>query len=229
MARNSDYTSLRQLIASVGDASSGSFSLNANLVTAILKWSCPVDTIWCVEAVTSTFAVYDQLQCTIPGSFLSSGATGLEWSGGASLGVKLALDSLGTPKFVTQIVGDGTFMFSMPSSVYWISARYSIPILTIVLSNNGWNAPRVSMELVHPTGIGSQITNTELNIALASPTPDFGGIAKAASGGKFFNGVASSVAEFKEVLQRAIDSVNSGVTAVVECRIPGLEGKGPGA
>jgi thiamine pyrophosphate-dependent acetolactate synthase large subunit-like protein len=34
-------------------------------------------------------------------------------------------------------VGDGTFLFSVPGSVYWISKRYKIPVLTIVLNNKG--------------------------------------------------------------------------------------------
>lgn len=43
----------------------------------------------------------------------------------------------GKGKFVVQIVGDGTFLFSVPGSVYWISQRYKIPVLTIVLNNKG--------------------------------------------------------------------------------------------
>ena len=38
---------------------------------------------------------------------------------------------------VVQIVGDGTYLFSVPGSVYWISKRYNIPVLTIVLNNKG--------------------------------------------------------------------------------------------
>jgi hypothetical protein len=32
---------------------------------------------------------------------------------------------------------DGTYLFSVPGSVYWIARRYNIPILTIVLNNKG--------------------------------------------------------------------------------------------
>lgn len=65
------------------------------------------------------------------------------WFGGAALGIKLALDN-GTPnsgKFVAAIVGDGTFLFSVPSSVYWMSMRYNIPFLTIVINNKGTSSP----------------------------------------------------------------------------------------
>lgn len=115
----------------------GSFGC-AFLINQVRK-SCPVDTTWVIEAVTNTFTVVDQLRATLPGSVFSSGAGGLGWSGGAALGIKLATDSRhdGKGKFVCQIVGDGCFLFSMPSSVYWIAQRYEIPVLTIVLNNDG--------------------------------------------------------------------------------------------
>lgn len=65
------------------------------------------------------------------------------WSGGAALDIKLAADtadgitSPGKGKTIIQLVGDGTFLFSVPSTVYWISHRYRIPVLTIILNNKG--------------------------------------------------------------------------------------------
>ena len=40
-------------------------------------------------------------------------------------------------QFVCQIVGDGAFMFSVPSTVFWIAQHYGIPVLTVVLNNKG--------------------------------------------------------------------------------------------
>lgn len=108
---------------------------------ARVKAACPPDTIWCVEAVTNTAFVADQLQCSLPGSWINCGGGGLGWSGGGALGVKLAADfeagGTNKGKFVCQIVGDGTYLFSVPGSVYWIAQRYGIPVLTIVLNNKG--------------------------------------------------------------------------------------------
>lgn len=114
-------------------------SFGCGLLISELKKACPIDTIWVIEAVTNTFTVADQLQATLPGSIFSSGAGGLGWSGGSALGIKLATDARhgGRGKFVCQIIGDGCFLFSIPSSVYWIAQRYEIPVLTIVLNNNG--------------------------------------------------------------------------------------------
>jgi thiamine pyrophosphate-dependent acetolactate synthase large subunit-like protein len=114
-------------------------SISSNFLFSRIRKACPLDTIWVVEAVTNTAIVADQLQATLPGSLFSSGAGGLGWSGGAALGIKLATDAqnAGAGKFVCQIVGDGCFLFSAPSSVFWIAQRYGIPVLTIVINNNG--------------------------------------------------------------------------------------------
>jgi thiamine pyrophosphate-dependent acetolactate synthase large subunit-like protein len=107
----------------------------------MLRKLCPEDTIWAIEAVTNTQFVHDNLQPTLPGSWINCGGGGLGWSGGGTLGIKLATDAehggTNKGKFVVQIVGDGTYLFTVPASVYWISRRYNIPILTIVLNNKG--------------------------------------------------------------------------------------------
>ena len=94
------------------------------------------------------------------------------WFGGASIGAKLGLMTRGEDRFVAAVVGDGTFLFGVPSSFYWMSRRYKIPFLTIVLNNGGWNAPRKSAQLVHPAGYTASATNEELNISL-EPGPDY--------------------------------------------------------
>lgn len=231
--RKLSYDRMVGLIAVAANPRNGpNTPLDANLVAAALKRKCPPKTIFAVEAVTNTFAIYDQLQCTVPGSYIASGATGLGWTGGASLGIKLATvskPSLNMGKeasestFVTQITGDGTFLFSAPSSVYWISARYHIPILVIVLNNKGWNAPRVSMQLVHPRGEGSGVSNRHLNISFDTPVPDYGGIAKAASGGCVWTETASTTDELERALEQAVQIVKGGRTAVVDCRVQGID------
>ena len=137
-ALQASYTRKLEAIASQAEPNSdGSFGCGY-LLSQIRK-ACPIDTIWVIEAVTNTYTVADQLQATFPGSVFGAGAGGLGWSGGAALGIKLATNALsgGKGKFVCQIVGDGCFLFSMPSSVYWIAQRYNIPVLTVVLNNNG--------------------------------------------------------------------------------------------
>ncbi|KAL2131729.1 hypothetical protein VTI74DRAFT_4660 [Chaetomium olivicolor] len=191
---------------------------------AKLREMCPKDTIWAVEAVTNTLFVHDSIQPTLPGQWINCGGGGLGWSGGGALGIKLASEVEGAlkgekGKFVVQIVGDGTFLFSVPGSVYWISKRYNLPVLTIVLNNKGWNAPRRSLLLVHPDGLGSKATNEEINISFDGPIPDYGGIAKAAAGGDLFTARVDKAADLEKVLKEAIEAVQGGQTAVVDCKV----------
>ncbi|CAG8975623.1 hypothetical protein HYALB_00008382 [Hymenoscyphus albidus] len=192
-------------------------SFGTGHLCATLRNLVPHDTIWAIEAVTNTPFAADNIRATIPGTWINCGGGGLGWSGGGALGIKLASTQIhgpNNPKFVVQIVGDGTFLFSVPSSVYWISQRYNLPILTIVLNNKGWNAPRKSMLLVHPDGLGSKVSNRELNIEIAGP--DYAGIARAASGGWCFGGKVDSTGNLATVLREAVEAVKGGRTAVVE-------------
>jgi thiamine pyrophosphate-dependent acetolactate synthase large subunit-like protein len=181
-ALGESYTRKLEAIASQAEPNSdGSFGCSF-LISQVRK-ACPIDTIWVVEAVTNTFTVADQLQATLPGSVFSSGAGGLGWSGGAALGIKLATDSChgGKGKFVCQIVGDGCFLFSIPASVYWIAQRYNIPVLTVVLNNNGKlrpeNLPRshpVIVKDVELTGNFSQVGTRLVNLYFSSTRTDWG-------------------------------------------------------
>ncbi|MCJ1300190.1 hypothetical protein MMC08_002985 [Hypocenomyce scalaris] len=197
---------------------------NCSYLTAAVRKAVPKDTIFAIEAVTNTAFVADQIQATIPGSWINCGGGGLGWSGGGALGIKLATEAEGGKKFVCQIVGDGTFLFTVPGSVYWICQRYKIPILTIVLNNEGWNAPRRSLLLVHPDGAGSKVNNEELNISFA-PTPDYAGIAKAAAGHNLWAEHASTVEELNRLLPQAVEAVKNGVTAVLDAHLDGPKGK----
>ena len=121
-----------------------------------LRELCPDYTTWCIEAVTNMVIVSDHIRPHLPSSWFNCGGGGLGWSGGAALGLKLAAMDMkatdvdakekegekenqheGKGTFICQIVGDGTFLFTVPGSVYWIARRYNIPILTIVLNNKG--------------------------------------------------------------------------------------------
>ncbi len=212
-----------------------SASINHHLLTAQVRSMVPEDTIFAIEAVTLSMAVSDQIGAVLPKSWINCGGGGLGWSGGGALGIKLASDyehrdiesgdttGKGKGKFVCQIVGDGTFLFSVPGSVYWISQRYDIPVLTVVLNNRGWNAPRRSMLLVHPDGEGSKVDNKALNISF-EPTPDYAGIAKAASGGRIWSGCVENVSELLKILPEAVEAVKGGTGAVLEVKL-GVEGE----
>jgi len=84
---------------------------NVSYLCAAIRKAVPKNTVFAVEAVTNTALVADQISPCIPGSWINCGGGGLGWSGGGALGIKLAV---GKERFVCQIVGDGTFLFSVP-------------------------------------------------------------------------------------------------------------------
>src|SRR5665647_573559 len=53
---------------------------------------------------------------------------------------------------VLQIVGDGGFHFSTPTSVYATAQRYGLPIFTVVLDNGGWQAVKEAVLRVYRDG-----------------------------------------------------------------------------
>jgi acetolactate synthase-1/2/3 large subunit len=144
-------------------------------LVAALRERLDDNTIVINESVTSFQLVFQHLGMRWPGSILTSGAGNLGWNGGAALGAKLAAPG----KTVVAITGDGSYLFSQPSVVHWMSRAASAPFLTIVLNNRGWKAPRMSMLSQYPDGAGARAN--DLGIAF-DPPPDYGAIAVAAGG-----------------------------------------------
>ncbi|KAI1073451.1 putative thiamine pyrophosphate enzyme [Whalleya microplaca] len=195
-------------------------ALDAHNIGSLLKTSLPESTTFVIEAVTAAQILSDQLQSSRPGSWINCGGTGIGWSNGAALGVKMALADLEKeegrkPSLVCHVVGDGSFMCAAPSSALWVASKYEIPVLTIVLNNGGWKAPRNSTELVYPSGLNTSASDEEINISFR-PTPNYAALAEAAAGSEigwgsatedtnvWIKGVrARTVGDFKEALQQA--------------------------
>ena len=66
--------------------------------------------------------------------------------------------------------------------------------------------------------MGSQATNEEINISF-DPSPDYAGIAKAAAGGDLHAARVDKAAELDDVLRRAIEVVQGGQSAVLDCKV----------
>jgi acetolactate synthase I/II/III large subunit len=133
------------------------------------------DSVFLVEGVTNNRAMFDHLQSNKPGTVYTSGGGSLGWNGGAALGIKMALPE----KTVISLTGDGTYMFTGPSSVHWMARQYQVPFLHVVYNNRGWKAPKMATLSVHPQGFASRAE--ELG-ATFDPPPDYSGIAAAAGG-----------------------------------------------
>lgn len=151
------------------------------------------------EGITNYHLIYDHLARSRPATMFASGGGSLGWNGGAAIGMKLASQQ----SEVVAVTGDGSYMFSVPSSVHWMARRYATPFVQIVINNDGWNAPRYSALSVHPDGYASREDDLGLSFA---PAPDYAEIA-AASGGAWSckveraSDVESAVAEAFAVMR----------------------------
>ncbi|KAJ7105460.1 thiamine diphosphate-binding protein [Mycena crocata] len=133
------------------------------------------------EGITNYAVVWNHMRTEVAGGQMTSGGASLGWSLAAAVGAHLGGKN---KELIVSIVGDGSFLFCVPSSVYWIARRYDTPFLTIVLNNGGWKAPKMSMLGCHPEGHGSRASSgAELSVGFGPNCPDYSQIAVAASAG----------------------------------------------
>ena len=175
------------------------------------------DALVLTEAVTNFQVVAEHLRLNKPGSLIGSGGGSLGWSGGAAVGAKLACPQ----RTVVALVGDGTFLFSVPSSAHWVARRYGTPTLTVIYDNRGWKAPKQSTLGVHPTGAAAMADDFHVSF---EPEADLPGVAAAAGGA--FAATVSDPAELPAVLKEALAAVHAGRSAVVAVHIPVAQGGG---
>ncbi|MBI4572056.1 MAG: thiamine pyrophosphate-requiring protein [candidate division NC10 bacterium] len=120
----------------------------------------PIDFDWlsrCIGEVleddTTLVNEYDlrltQVSRDRPGAFFSHSPAGcLGWGVGAALGAKLADPS----RTIIATVGDGAYIFSVPTAAHMVSATYNLPILVVIFNNAGWGAVRKTTQDLFPNG-----------------------------------------------------------------------------
>jgi acetolactate synthase-1/2/3 large subunit len=180
-------------------------------LTACVREVMDDNTIVLNEAITNYGVVTSHIGATKPGSYFSSGAGSLGWNGGAALGMKLAHPD----KTIISLTGDGSYLFSIPSVVHTMSEQYETPFLTIIYNNFGWNAPKHSTLGVHPEGIAKQSDQFWVNF---NPNSELAKVAEAA--GNAYAETVKDPGKLKGVLQKALEYVKGGRSAVLDVRIP---------
>ena len=144
-------------------------------LTACVRRQVGLDAVVINEGITNYPAICDHMAREKPGTMFASGGGSLGWTGGAAIGMKLAVPD----KTFVVMTGDGSYMFSTPSTVHWMARRYRTPFLTVIFNNRGWKAPKFSALAVHPDGFASRAKDLDLSF---DPAPDYSGIAAAAGG-----------------------------------------------
>ena len=80
--------------------------------------------------------------------FYLSPAGGLGWALPAALGAQLAAPAA----TCAALIGDGAYLFANPAACHHVSARYALPVLTVVYNNARWGAVDAATRLVYPHG-----------------------------------------------------------------------------
>jgi acetolactate synthase-1/2/3 large subunit len=183
-------------------------------LTACIRKHVDEDTIALNEGITSYRTIFDHLGMRRPGSIFASGGSSLGWSGGAAIGAKLAAPE----KTVMSLTGDGSYMFSIPSTVHWMARQLGTPFLQVVYNNRGWKAPKYATLAVHPDGHASRAN--DIGVAF-DPPPDYAAIA-AAAGGAFARKVERAE-DVEDALAQAMHIVrNEKRAAVLDVWLPHL-------
>jgi acetolactate synthase-1/2/3 large subunit len=152
------------------------------------------------EGITNYTAINDHIGATLPGTRFSSGGSALGWGGGAAIGAKLARPE----SEIVCLTGDGSYMFSVPSTVHWIARRYATPFLQVIYNNRGWKSPKLSTLAVYPDGYASRASDLGIGF---DPQPDYSAIAAAAGGA--FARVVRDPAELDDAIQQALHAVRA--------------------
>lgn len=149
--------------------------LTAEYLVARVAACVGTDAIVLNEGISHYHVICDGMRRERPGTLLTSGSSSLGWNGGAAIGVKLA----NPDAKVIAMCGDGSYMFSVPSTVHWMARNYKTPFLQVVFNNRGWKSPKLSTLAVHPDGYASRANDLGTRF---DPPPDYAGIAAAAGG-----------------------------------------------
>ncbi len=114
-------------------------------LAALLREQLGPDVVVFDEGVSNADAVRAGTRCTRPGGYFGMPGGSLGWGGGAALGYKL----MAPQAEVAWVVGDGSFIFSVPSSLYMTAQRYRAPFLTVILNNGGWRAVKTATDRMY--------------------------------------------------------------------------------
>jgi acetolactate synthase I/II/III large subunit len=182
--------------------------ISPEYLTACVRSVIGEEAIVISEGITNYHHIANHSGRNRPGTYFTSGGGSLGWGGGAAIGAKLARPE----SLVVCLTGDGSYMFSVPSTVHWMARRYRTPFLEVIYNNRGWAAPKFSTLAVHPDGFASRAA--DLNVSFELP-PDYSAIA-AAAGGAYAETVRRPE-EVEPALQRALTAVRTeGRAAVID-------------
>ncbi len=164
------------------------------------------------DALSSSGLVQRYYRGDRPGAFFRSGGSAGGWGIGAALGAKLAAPE----RDVVLAVGDGYYMFGVPSAALWTAKAYAAPFLAVVFQNGSYSTGTTQVEEYYPGGYSAR---SGFEGGTFEPCPDFA--KEAESVGCYGENVIRS-ADVGPALRRGLDMTRRGVPAVVAVELPRL-------
>ncbi len=170
----------------------------------------PLDKAWvshCVEQVRDADTIFinelgletGQLQFDRAGTLFDCSPAGvLGWGIGAALGAKLAAPE----KTVMCCVGDGSYMYGVPTATHWISTKYDLPVLYMVWNNIQLGAVAGTARGLFPEGWAAK--NNPTILSDLSPSVQFEKVVEACGG---YGQRVEDPAEVPAALERALHAV----------------------
>ena len=207
-AQTARHETIAKLAANKGQPD----QINPHYVMAELnKLMKPEDLVF-NEAIRNTGAVLLQIDRPLPSTMVRLAGGGLGWSGAMALGAKLASPDA----MAVQVVGDGSFYFGNPTSVYSVAQQYKLPILTVLFDNTGWSAVKESTKRVYPAGEAVAADSFQSNLL---PNAEFAKIAEAFGA---YGEKVTDPADVPAALARCVKEVRGGRAALLHVRVTRL-------
>jgi len=149
-----------------------------------------------------------------PGSYLGTAPSSTlgQW-GGMSLGAKLASPS----STVICGCGDGSYMYGVPSAVFFAATRHNLPFLTVIDGNTCWNAVKSALTGAYPSGYavknGLADLGSDLSLSKTSQVlPHYEMVCQAMGG---YGEMVTDPTQVTPALQRGLAAVKNGQVACI--------------
>jgi acetolactate synthase-1/2/3 large subunit len=212
LALKTAHAQNRQKAASLAQAKGVVNAINPHYLCAMMGQKIDLHDVVLNEAIRNTMAVFEQIPREVPGSLMGLSGGGLGFSAGTALGIKLAQ----AKNRVIHFVGDGSFYFSNPSSVYAVANQYGLPILTVLLDNGGWSAVKESTLRMYPQGEAKSTNQFASDLGYST---DFAAIAEAAGA---HGERLTDPEQVEAAVERCLAALDAGRSALLHVRITPL-------
>ena len=212
LALKTAHAQNRQKAASLAQARGVVNAINPHYLCAVMGQKIDLHDVVLNESIRNTMAVFEQIPREVPGSLMGLSGGGLGFSAGTALGIKLAQ----ADNRVIHFVGDGSFYFSNPSSVYAVANQYGLPILTVLLDNGGWSAVKESTLRMYPQGEAKSTNQFASDLGYST---DFAAIAEAAGA---HGERLTDPEQVEAAIERCLAALDAGRSALLHVRITPL-------